>query len=429
MRGFQLFVSLLCAGAGLVTALAFAHRQGKNRALPPGERYLLFIALVLGIQSAAAWLLVRHFGPLTPALPAIKILAGMSVWLMLYSYASLATGGAARSWKRAIQWVAPFLAAAAVLLVDVPEMNRPNPRQKPQFDRAGVFASAETGFQRPPVQAILDNGQDGPKGPWLKESWKFAVQSPVDGFAPGRMRFPGRRAFGMVTWIVGGFLLFGWVYLVMTGVRVGRYIGDQSTRFINGEKKKLIWLVILVAVVGVAHILNTLFFGLGALARGPAAGFFIFFDIPVFLLYIITIGSYLFFFKGPPLEEGKYGKNSLSPAKVEEYYRVLAGYLRDRKSYCDESLTLQKTAEALDIHANDLSQVVNRKQGCNFRDFINSFRVEEVKRGLTDPQNRHKNILAIAYDSGFNSKSSFNLVFKKHTHMTPSQYLKKYCKG
>ena len=55
-------------------------------------------------------------------------------------------------------------------------------------------------------------------------------------------------------------------------------------------------------------------------------------------------------------------------------------------------------------------------------DFVNSYRVEEVQRRLVDPSSAHLTVLAIGLEAGFNSKSSFNAVFKKHTKMTPSQY-------
>jgi len=61
----------------------------------------------------------------------------------------------------------------------------------------------------------------------------------------------------------------------------------------------------------------------------------------------------------------------------------------------------------------------------NFYTFINEYRVEEVKKRLVDHQYDHLTFLAIAYECGFNSKSSFNFIFKKSTGMTPSEFKKK----
>jgi AraC-like DNA-binding protein len=60
--------------------------------------------------------------------------------------------------------------------------------------------------------------------------------------------------------------------------------------------------------------------------------------------------------------------------------------------------------------------------GQTFSDFVNSYRVEAAKRKLLDPAFRHLSVLGIAEEVGFNSKSSFNSVFKKHTNMTPSRF-------
>jgi AraC-like DNA-binding protein len=55
---------------------------------------------------------------------------------------------------------------------------------------------------------------------------------------------------------------------------------------------------------------------------------------------------------------------------------------------------------------------------------VNRYRVEEVKRKLAEGESEKFNLIAIAFDSGFNSKSAFNTIFKKHTGVTPSAYRK-----
>jgi len=66
--------------------------------------------------------------------------------------------------------------------------------------------------------------------------------------------------------------------------------------------------------------------------------------------------------------------------------------------------------------------VLNEKHGRNFFTFINEYRVREVISRINDPKFQHYTILAIAFDSGFNSKSTFNSIFKSYTGKTPSQY-------
>jgi AraC-like DNA-binding protein len=61
--------------------------------------------------------------------------------------------------------------------------------------------------------------------------------------------------------------------------------------------------------------------------------------------------------------------------------------------------------------------------GMNFYNLVNEYRIKEVKDRLKSDKYKRLTILAIAYDSGFNSKSSFNTIFKEKTGQTPSEYL------
>ena len=92
------------------------------------------------------------------------------------------------------------------------------------------------------------------------------------------------------------------------------------------------------------------------------------------------------------------------------------------KPYLDANLTLQELAGRVSISLNHLSQLLNERLNQTFFDFVNSYRVQEAKRELCNPAKAHLTILAIAYDVGFNSKSSFNSAFKKHTGITPSEF-------
>lgn len=71
-----------------------------------------------------------------------------------------------------------------------------------------------------------------------------------------------------------------------------------------------------------------------------------------------------------------------------------------------------------------MSHLINAGLGENFYDFINKYRVEEVKRLMADPQKQNYNLLGIALEAGFKSKSTFNLIFKRFTGLTPTEYKK-----
>ncbi len=99
-------------------------------------------------------------------------------------------------------------------------------------------------------------------------------------------------------------------------------------------------------------------------------------------------------------------------------------YRQQEEPYLDPNLTLRGLASDLKIHSNQLSWLINHEFNKNFSEFINHYRVETFKRISKDPKNAHINMIGLAYDSGFNSKTVFNTFFKKETGMTPMQYLK-----
>jgi AraC-like DNA-binding protein len=118
----------------------------------------------------------------------------------------------------------------------------------------------------------------------------------------------------------------------------------------------------------------------------------------------------------------KYATSGLSTEIAEELYKNLIEQITKESYYTESSLSLNDLAQKIDISPNYLSQIINEKEGKNFFDFINAFRVAEFKRLIAIPTNQQYTLLALAYDCGFNSKSSFNRSFKKHTGFTPSQY-------
>jgi AraC-like DNA-binding protein len=118
----------------------------------------------------------------------------------------------------------------------------------------------------------------------------------------------------------------------------------------------------------------------------------------------------------------KYEKSTLTPERSERYLDKLLNLMEKEKPFTDGDLTIQKLAEKLSIPAPHLSQTINERLGQTFSDFINSYRVEAAKRKLLDPALKHLSLLGIAEEVGFNSKSSFNSVFKKYTNMTPSEF-------
>ncbi|HER09981.1 MAG TPA: AraC family transcriptional regulator [Bacteroides sp.] len=122
---------------------------------------------------------------------------------------------------------------------------------------------------------------------------------------------------------------------------------------------------------------------------------------------------------------GKYQRSGLKKKDVARYISRIEAFMQQEKPYLDRELTIYDLSDSLEIPRHFISEVINEHMGKNFYNLVNEYRVEEVKQRLKDPAYQNLTILAIAYDSGFNSKSSFNTIFKEKTGMTPSEYLKK----
>jgi len=120
--------------------------------------------------------------------------------------------------------------------------------------------------------------------------------------------------------------------------------------------------------------------------------------------------------------EQRYQKSGLSPDRARQIHRDLIALMENEKPFLDSDLTLAGMAEKLSVSTHNLSEVLNTQVGLTFFDFINQYRIDEVKKQLLDPNKMEAKILAIAFDAGFSSKTSFNTLFKKHTGSTPSDF-------
>jgi len=124
-------------------------------------------------------------------------------------------------------------------------------------------------------------------------------------------------------------------------------------------------------------------------------------------------------------ESEKYSRSGLKDKQAEEYLQKLISIMETEKPYLDRDLSIQNLSVITGIPRHHITQVLNEKHGKNFFTFINEYRVKEVISRFGDPANNNFTILAIAYDSGFNSKTTFNAIFKSITGLTPSEYREK----
>ena len=124
------------------------------------------------------------------------------------------------------------------------------------------------------------------------------------------------------------------------------------------------------------------------------------------------------------LKTSKEIKTSQENSEKNSQIIALKQFMVDEKPYLNPSLTIRKLAEEIKVNSRDLSVLINHSLNQHFFDFVNEYRIEEAKSMLKNPNKKEFTVLEILYEVGFNSKSSFNTAFKKHTGLTPTQFRK-----
>ncbi len=146
---------------------------------------------------------------------------------------------------------------------------------------------------------------------------------------------------------------------------------------------------------------------------------------PVWLVIaVFTLWStyFLVFKKEVIFQKSNVKENRLPEAKIAVWKIALEAVMSQQKPYLNPDLSLQMLAQMIGIKDKDLSEVLNIGFSKSFHDFINFYRIEEVKKLLLDPTKQHLTNFAMAQEAGFNSKSAFFGLFKKYVGMTPGEF-------
>lgn len=123
-------------------------------------------------------------------------------------------------------------------------------------------------------------------------------------------------------------------------------------------------------------------------------------------------------------------KENVNNAEVKDHLNevisaqisALKHYMIEKEPFLDPSLTIQELSNQIDIPVRDLSVLINHHIDQHFFDFVNEYRIQKAMNILKDQSKSQLTVLEILYEVGFNSKSSFNTSFKKHTNLTPTAY-------
>lgn len=115
-------------------------------------------------------------------------------------------------------------------------------------------------------------------------------------------------------------------------------------------------------------------------------------------------------------------KTELSEEIIQNKKRI-EEFMNDQQPFLNPDLNLTELSKMLHIPAAIISETINAGFEKNFNDFINSYRVTAVQNMIQEGRQEQLSLLGIAYECGFNSKATFNRVFKKLTNLSPSQYV------
>ncbi len=238
-------------------------------------------------------------------------------------------------------------------------------------------------------------------------------------------------------------VFLGPVYVIWSLLKLKKHSKNITEQFSYTEQINLTWLKYVIAGMGFVWITVLVCVTLSYFYPVISMGLSYFFTylavaITVFFLGFFGFRQQTIYMNVPDMilqnkynekqvekeSEERYKKSGLSEKKAKEYLDRLLQYMKEEKPYLNGKLSLNEVASHLDISINHLSQVVNGHLGISFFNFVNKYRIDEMKSKLSNPENKQFTLMAIACDCGFNSKSSFNKIFKNTTGCTPSEYIK-----
>jgi AraC-like DNA-binding protein len=218
------------------------------------------------------------------------------------------------------------------------------------------------------------------------------------------------------SWLSVFFLVYGWLFFTFLSLAVFEGIELRPIRGMPAGLRYFyisIWLdVLLIAAMFVAHALRL--------------------DLVLYSSWVVLIFSLLgctfIAFRSPEtyrlIEEAasaiKYERSSLANVDIPAALAKLRGLMDGEHLFRNPDLMLEDLARKMGITPNQLSELINQRLELNFAGYVNRLRIDYAKRRLESDAER--SVIAIAFESGFNSKSAFNAAFKKETDITPSDF-------
>lgn len=209
-----------------------------------------------------------------------------------------------------------------------------------------------------------------------------------------------------------GLFAHGMVYAYLTLYNVSK---DGKNRFLIKETEHNRWLIVL-SVATMIMFIHYLLVYFNVIPYYPTGAFLFSFLVVLLCIWVIKTPS---FFKGM---NQKYVNSTLNKEEVNMLYNRLCKLMKEEKLYLDPELSLSSLSDYVGITSKELSQVINQGHNQNYSQFVARYRIEEAKKLLRAKKYKDYKISSVAYESGFNNLSSFNVAFKKYTNTTAVKF-------
>jgi ABC-type antimicrobial peptide transport system permease subunit/AraC-like DNA-binding protein len=212
------------------------------------------------------------------------------------------------------------------------------------------------------------------------------------------------------------------IYLYMCHARIVRFYQEKQFQAGDRYRNELLWLDRLLAGFAMAWLLWIPFTAVDYFYYRCELSIQHYYPLYVLLISMIIWIAGKSHLKAETLDTADINVKPLLPADLKQKGSWLKMEIKEKEYYRDAELNLTSLAGKLGLHTHEVSRIINSVFKKSFSDFINEYRVREVALKMQDSSYDHITLLGLAYESGFNSQSSFHRIFKQFTGKTPLEY-------
>jgi AraC-like DNA-binding protein len=209
------------------------------------------------------------------------------------------------------------------------------------------------------------------------------------------------------------------LYCFLAFIMTKRYQNSLQENYSNQDQIRLNWLVTILLLM----IMICIQWFIEVILRDFYHSYYEF-NYSIFLLGLLTLFLAMVSLYQSDLNHIDFVQRDHSITQFDsKLSQLIVDKMESEKLYLDPDLNLKTLSASCNLPSRTVSQHINQDLNKTFHDFVNHYRIEDVKHKLNEGLFENYTILSIAFDCGFNSKASFNRVFKQQTGVTPSEYI------